>query len=402
MNSSVICVSEILSAAKYIFSAGFSVGYSFDEVNASEYFEELIENSSYQSPIFSGILILKKIDADYTIIDGLQRLTTISLLLCALCEIYKGTTKNNEDAREKVLSRFLLNGEDVKLKIASEEQEVYKKLLFSVDLTEEEKNNNLVKTYQCFLEKVREHRISGTKLFKIISRIQFMTIITDDSEVSASDLYQTLNANKDKSQVNLISDFIYKKDEQSAKLWQNTVEHYKDLNLQHLLADFIKDFLNIQNDGKILDKSILYNNFKSYFIKLLKYRKSAEIIENFCKYAQFYLKIINADFEDEEIKNQIVTLNQNNGKAAYPYLMEVLEDLEDEHIERGVFLDILKMINSFIEQQPDGMTVDMTVNFASLGKEINKMLILKDYVPNINAENNITINEINHLSTFEV
>lgn len=402
MNSSIINVSEILSAAKNLFSAGFSLGYSFDEVNASEYFEELIENESVPAPIFSGILILEQSGDNYTIIDGLQRLTTISILLCALCEIYKGTTQNNEDSRTKVLNRFLIYDNDSKLKIGSDDQEIYKKILFSHELNDEEKENNLFKTYNCFLEKVKEHRISGTKLFKIISKIQFMTIITDKTEVSAGDLYQTLNANKDKSQVNLISDFIIKKDVQAGMVWKETIDQYKILGLQDLLADFIKDFLNIQNEGKIVDKNILYNYFKSYFVKLLQYRKTPEIIENLCKYAQFYLKIINADFGDEEIKNQIIVLNKNNGKEAYPYLMEVLEDLENGHIDRNVFLDIIKMLNTFILQRSSDSLPDAAIDFASLSKEINKMLILKDYVPNTMVENKKTINEINHLSTFGV
>jgi len=43
-----------------------------------------------------------------------------------------------------------------------------------------------------------------------------------------------------------------------------------------------------------------------------------------------------------------------------------------------------------------------TISFASLSHELNKMLALKDYKPGTLAENKISINEINHLSTFEV
>lgn len=402
MNSSIVSVSEILSAAKSLISAGFSAGYNFDEINAAEYFDELIENSTLPSPIFSGILIMEKSEDKFTIIDGLQRITTINLLLCALCENYKNTSKKNDEAKDKIFSRYLITDNKPKLKLIKEEQGVYKKILFSQELNEDEAQSNLVKTYQSFLTKIKEHKISGTELFRIISKIQFMAIITDKSEISTRELYQALNSNKDKSQVNLISDFISQKDVAANLEWQKTIDFYKDFRHQNLIESFIRDFLTIQNDGKIPNKNALYNNFKSYTSKILKYQTFEKIIKNMCRYAEYYLKIVNADFEDSEIKEQIISLNKNNGQDAYPYLMEVLDDLENGHINKEVFSDILMMINSFVKNRQENALSDVTIDFTGLSKELNKMLVLKNYVPKIIDENKLTINELNNLSTFGV
>lgn len=405
MKSSIICVSEILNSAKTLTSAGFSEGYTFDEINASEHFDELVDNANYPTPIFSGILILEKKGDNCTIVDGLQRLTTISLLLCALCEIYKGTSTKNEEARKKVLQRFLLNGKNVKLDLVNKEQVIYRKLVLEEVLSDDETENNLVKTYRKFLEKIKEHKITGTMLFKIISRIQFMTIITDDSEVSVTDLYQTLNLSKDKSQVKLITDFIVRKNPIEAQTWKELVNIYKETGVPELLEHFIRDFLSIQNNGKIPHQKALYNNFKSYFAKLSAYQESAKIIENLCQYAQYYLKLHNTDFNDEEIKSQITILNQNHGQDAYPYLMEVLDDLKNSNIDEDIFVNILNMINSFILQREQNPLLGITVDFATLSKEINKMLVIKDYVPNIVDLSKLTINDINDvnkLSNFGV
>lgn len=402
MNSSIISLSEILSTAKNLVSAGFSAGYNFDEINAAEYFDELIEDSSLPSPIFSGILILQKCEDKYTIIDGLQRITTINLLLCALCENYKNTSQKNEEARSKIFERYLINENKPKLKLIPEEQVIYKKILLSKELSTDEAQSNLFKTYKSFLNKIKEHKISGTELFRIIAKIQFMMIMTDKSEISTRELYQAINNNKDKSQVNLISDFISQKSESAWLEWQKTLNFYKDSGNQILMEEFIKDFLTIQNDGKIPNKNALYNNFKSYYSKISKYKNSEQIIENMCRYAGYYLKIINADFEDYEIKEQIKILNENNGQDSYPYLMEVLDDLENGHINKEVFSDILTMINSFVMNRLENPLSDVAIDFSGLSKELNKMLVLKDYIPKIIDENKLTINEINNLSTFEV
>lgn len=402
MNSFIVSLSEILSTAQSLVSAGFSSAYNFDEVNAAEYFDEILESSTLPSPIFSGILIMEKSEDKYIIIDGLQRITTINLLLCALCEIYKHTSKKNEEAKNKIFSRYLISDNKPKLKLIREEQGIYKKILFSQELSKDEAESNLVKTYQSFLSKIKEHRISGTELFRIIAKIQFMIIMTDKSEISTRELYQALNNNKDKSQINLISDFIIQKDEPAGLKWQNILNLYRDLGHQDLIEEFVRDFLTIQNDGKIPNKNALYNNFKSYISKISQYLTFEKTIGNICQYAGYYLKIVDADFEDYEVKEQIISLNKNKGQDSYPYLMEVLDDLKNGHINKEVFSDILMMISSFVKNRQENALSDVTVDFTSLSKELNKMLVLKNYVPKIIDENKLTINEINNLSTFGV
>ncbi len=396
MKSSIINVAEFLSSAEHIYSAGFSVGYNFDEINASQHFVELLESATYPSPIFSGILIVEKFENAFTVIDGLQRITTICLLLCALCANYKDTSKNNEEARLKILNRFLVHKGESILRLGGFEQEIYNKLLFSFRLSEEEKKSNLFQVYQRFLYGIKEQKISGTDLFRIISKIQFMMVTLDKTEVSVRELYQALNSNKYETQINLISDFISQKSKDASLLWQNNFGAFKSFGLSGLFGDFVKDFLTIQNNGKALNKNALYNKFKSYYAEISKYQNPEKIVNNICQYSHYYLKILKSDFEDLEIKNLFIKLNENNGKDAYPYLMEVLDDFYNEHIDRDVFLNILTMVNSMISSRKGTVSAGKTVNFANLSNEINRMLILKDYTPQIETENKLTINEMNN------
>lgn len=398
MDSTVTNISEILTKAKIIISAGFSLAYSFDEINASEYFDNLVEGGTFASPIFSGILILEKSGDDYTIIDGLQRITTINLLLCALCERYKNTSAQNDDAKDKIMQRFLTTEGEAKLNLMSDEQKIYKKILFGKKLTKSDSQNNLARTYNEFLDRIKKHKISGTELFRIISKIQFMLITIENSEIPTRELYQALNSNKDKPQINLISDFITQKDPESGLAWAKIIKKYKDLGNDHLIENFIADFLTIQNDGKIPAKNALYNSFKSYYIRISKYLTTEVIIDNMCKYAQNYLKILKSSFDDFQIKKQLIVLNENNGQDAYPYLMEVMDDLDNGHINKEVFSDILTMINSFVLNRQEDSFAEVSVDFASLSKELNKMLVLNNYVPKIIDEKKLTINDINTAS----
>ena len=405
MNSSIINILEILNAAKTLSSVGFSSGYNFDEASGDELFDELISNANLLTPIFSGIIIIETSDEDgnFTIIDGLQRITTLKLLLIALCEVSRNTSKRNEEAKNKIFTRYLTTKNQVKLQLTGEENEIYNKIVFSQPLTETEARNNLFQTYQRFLFKIKKLEMSPTRLFRVISKIQFMVIFVNKSDLSTRELYQSLNENKsDLSQINLITSFISQSGQASGSIWQQTMNEYTKNNLLNILKQFMKDFLTVQNNGRIPSEKSLYRAFKNYFITMLKYQPAEQIIGNLHRYSQYYLKIIRADFEDSEIQNQIAMINENNGQDTYAYLMEVLDDLENSHIERGVFLDILSMISKFVITRRDAPPSDLTMNFANLSRELNKKIALKDYTPQEIHENKLTINELNHLSTFEL
>lgn len=408
MNSSVIKILEILSAAKSLNSVGFSAGYNFSEEKAEEFFEELVDNIGSQAPIFSGIMIIEEADheGNFIVVDGLQRLTTFGLLLGALCEGYKGISAKNEIARRKVFTRYLTSGDEVKLRLAGSERAIYEKIILSQLLAPHEEQTNLSKTFQFFLSKIKDRKISATDLFKLVSRIQFMVVFTDKSNISARELYQSLNGNKDDfSQINLITSFIAQNASSSTETWQNIIDNYEEHNLMNFFKYYIRDFLTVQNNGKVPDEKQMYKSFKGYFNKMSKYQDSKDIIDNLEKYSKFYLKILQADFEDLEIQNQIIMINENNGRDSYPYLMEVLDDLESSNIDRGIFLDILTMINAFVTSRYENGTENdpsMAMNFASLSCEINKMLAVKEYESESEDSGNLTINKINQLSTFEV
>lgn len=400
MNSSITSISEILHNAKRIITLGFSSEYSFNEALAAEYFDDLIQGLINPSPIFCGILIMEKSDDDLIIVDGLQRIITINLLLCALCSVYKGTSAKNDDAINKINERYLKNGDASKLQLSGTEGIIYNKIIHSQEFDEYEESTNLFKTYLSFIDKINEHKISGTKLFKALSKVQFMLIITDKSEIPAREIYQTLNAEKKESHVNLITDFIIQKDESSVFIWQKIIDSFKDDLPQ--LESFIYDFLITRVDNDILKKGNLYNIFKNYYYKMSKYQNLRTILEEILKYSGYYLKIISADFESSEIKEQITALNDNSGKDTYPYLMGAFDDFENAHISLDAFLNILKMINLFIKSRKENSISGIDIDFSNLSKELNKMLVLKDYIPEIISDNKITINEINNLSDFAV
>ena len=402
--STSVGILDILNSAERLYSVGYSTGYNFTAEKAADFFDDLVESSLIESPIFSGIMILEHTGKSVVVVDGIQRMTTLSLLLAAMCECFRDTSLKNEEAGSKVFKRYLTHGDETKLSVG-EEDKIYGKIIFREIIQKNEKSN-LLQTYRTFLKKIKTGQISPAKLFKIISRIRFLVVYSDNSGIDGRNLYQALNKNKnDLSQVNLISDFISQKSaaygDNIAQEWQSIISMYKGLGLLNKLRAFIRDFLTIQNNGKIPSVEDLYTNFRMYFDTMMNFQPSSKIISNMCKYAKNYLKIIQSDFDDWEIKKMFVSINENEGQDSYSYLMEVLDDLDNNHIEKNVFIDILTMINNFVVNRRESGQEISEMKFANLSKELNKMLVSQgqetDNSDNWEIDEKITINKINNI-----
>lgn len=384
MNGSIKNTLDFLAQANTLNSIGFSSRYDFSERELNQYFSEI----SHADKFFMGLMVFENNQGDYKIIDGLQRLTTLCLLLSALCEAYKDTSKKNNDARQKIIDRYLLSNGLIKLNLVGFDKEIYEKIVTGGEISDEQKETPIYRVFNDFLIKIRENKISATKLFKSISATQFMYVKSE--EIPARDLYYSINTHKkDLSQINLITNLILSKDEIHSRIWLNTMAIYAN---NELLGEFLKDFITIQNNGHI--PSALYKEFKAYFNNILKFQTLEKTMRNLEKFAKYYLQIVNSDFEDAQIKAQFESINQAKAVDTYAYLMEVLDDLALGHINDDILGDILNLVNSFITDRQSAEPSSITMNFASLSVELNKMLMLKEQTPRLIDESKLTINDI--------
>src|SRR5574344_1408561 len=107
MQSDVTKILNILGEETTFVPNGFSSSYNFSTQKVEEYFQELLSNAE-ETPIFSGIIILQKQTLRYNNVDGLQRLTTIYILLSALCDVLKNLSDNDKKLEEEIRYKYLI------------------------------------------------------------------------------------------------------------------------------------------------------------------------------------------------------------------------------------------------------------------------------------------------------
>jgi uncharacterized protein YutE (UPF0331/DUF86 family) len=144
-----------------------------------------------------------------------------------------------------------------------------------------------------------------------------------------------------------------------------------------LFERFLRDYLTIQNDNKIIQYKYLYHEFFKFYNLKLRYQTPEEIIKHIHKYSKYFLKLFHNKFQGEAAQH-IKRINALDSEKAYPFLMEVTEDYENKLITNEIFCEIVRTIEVFILNHMRSKVEYSVQSFAELSKNISKMLISSD------------------------
>ena len=114
-------------------------------------------------------------------------------------------------------------------------------------------------------------------------------------------------------------------------------------------------------------------SFKRYYKRIEQSIDAKDFFKLFQKFAKYYIKILQADFENEDVKKLISIINGENMFETYPYLLEVLDDVENGRLTEETFIQLLNTVISFINEQRNG-NFTSSINFANLSHEINQRI----------------------------
>ncbi len=292
---------------------------------------------------------------ELTIIDGQQRLTTLTLLYIALYKFAQDI--NDEGLENEIHETYLINkyapdNEKLKLKPTENNNEVLRYLLRNEGKEEYNDYSKLIENYSYIKERITKENIDVILLG--ISKLMFVEISLDRNKDNPQRIFESLNSTGlELSQADLIRNYILMglKHDKQQRIYRNywliieklAKDEYKNVSK---VSDFIRDYLTLKN-FKIPNKRKVYEEFqKKYPTGTINELES--ILEELKSLAKHYNKLVNPKNEkDKTIRRELEYINRLEINVTYPFLMKVYDDFYNEIITKDQFIDMLNFVQAY-------------------------------------------------------
>ena len=292
---------------------------------------------------------------ELTIIDGQQRLTTITLVYIALYRLAKELDNQmlvNRIQKTYLINEFASEGEKLKLKPTENNKEALRYILNATNDEEFKGYSKIIENFNYFRSVINPENFEVVQ--RGLSKLIFVDIALDRQKDNPQRIFESLNSTGlELSQADLIRNYILmglkpKEQERIYKhYWEVIEKNAKDETLNKTkISEFIRDYLTLKNK-EIPNKSDVYSKFKE------KYPTSTideleVVLTELKSLVKYYNKLANPKNEsDKQIRVQLEYINRLEINVAFPFLMKIYEDLSNEIIDKATFISVLSTIQSF-------------------------------------------------------
>ncbi len=290
---------------------------------------------------------------ELTIIDGQQRLITVTLIWLAIYKLAKSLDRH--ELIEDIYEAYLVNKreeEKLKLRPTENNDRVLRHLIEDVYIDKSNEYSRLVENYEYFASKILGENLDV--ILKGLNKLMFVEISLERGKDDPQRIFESLNSTGlDLSQADLIRNYILMdlKHEEQKRFYEQYWRLIEQLATESQsnnsrVSDFIRDYLTLMNK-KIPNKQKVYQEFKASY-DFRDFEKLEIVLKELRKYVKYYNKLINVDQEpDGEIRQHIHNINRLEINVAYPFLMQVYADHDIGLISKDVFVAVLAVIETY-------------------------------------------------------
>lgn len=292
---------------------------------------------------------------ELTIIDGQQRLTTITLIYIALYRLAKEL--KNQLLVSRIHKTYLINEfapeeEKLKLKPTENNKDALKHILNSEEVEEFKGYSKIIENYSYFKSSITEDNFETVQ--RGLSKLIFIDIALDRQRDNPQRIFESLNSTGlELSQADLIRNYILmgltrtNQDKIYKTYWEVIEGKAKDETLNKTrVSEFIRDYLTLKNN-EIPNKGDVYTKFKDQY-PTTTIDELETVLSELKSLVKFYNKLNNPKNElDIQIRTHLEYINRIEINVAFPFLMKVYEDYANEIIDKEAFISVLKLVQSY-------------------------------------------------------
>ncbi len=291
--------------------------------------------------------------SEQAIIDGQQRITSIFILISAIVRHF--SSPRDEEVKENYLiNKHAQDRLHYKLWSTDTDRQTLNDLITNNPHCDES-SERVIFAFNFFSERIEKENIDPEYLLRGIRQLVIVDICLDPERDNPQLIFESLNSTGlSLSQSDLIRNFILmdRSPQQQEALYRN-YWHKMECHFDHidrsLFDRFIRDYLTIQNYGKIPRIGDIYTTFKKW-VREQQNKNIEELIAHIYQYSIYFIKMTNPQIyeTDLDLQQMFMRLKELKVDVAFPFLLLIYHDYQETKLNKTEFLKILKLIESYV------------------------------------------------------
>ncbi|GAA9023847.1 DUF262 and DUF1524 domain-containing protein [Helicobacter pylori] len=285
------------------------------------------------------------------IIDGQQRLTTITLLLIAL-----RNHLSDEVKRKEIENHYLINSDKdgdkkFRLILSESDKDTLLSLIDKDRRKPSEPSSKIVENFKLFEEWISKNTNKLETIFKGLDKLMIVEIALEKGKDDPQLIFESMNSKgMELTQTDLIRNYIIMETETEKqesfynKYWRAMEEELKQN--KKLFDRFVRHYLTI--------KTREIPNINKVYVALKDYRQKEgigieDLLKDLQKYCGYFCRIVFKKKEDYKDLNKALGFLVNlEMDVIYPLLLELYSDYSDGVLSRDDFKRSIDLIESYI------------------------------------------------------
>ncbi|RVZ53532.1 DUF262 and DUF1524 domain-containing protein [Helicobacter pylori] len=361
--------------------------YSWEKKHCKQLWDDIIKtggNDQIEGHFIGSILYVLADDTHSSpllIIDGQQRLTTITLLFIALRNHLSDEVKILGKFSRKEIESYLINNnkdgdKKFRLILSESDKDTLLSLIDKDRRKPSEPSLKIMENFKLFEEWIRKNTDELETIFKGLDKLMVVEISLERGKDNPQLIFESMNSTgKDLTQTDLIRNYILmglepeKQEIFYKKYWRAMEEDFKQN--ETLFKRFVRHYLTIKT-REIPNINKVYEAFKDYQQK--EGIEIEDLLKDLQKYCGYFCQIAFKKEADKDLNKALSFLVDLEMDVIYPLLLELYSDYSDGVLSKADFIPIIYLAESYIcRRAVCGLgTNSLNKIFASFTKKINK------------------------------
>ena len=354
-----------------ILRSGTSDAIAVHFIGSIVYVEQGLSQATHQAPLL--------------VIDGQQRLTTVSLLIEALARALGDTEPVDGFSAAKLRAYYLSNplekGDRYFKLLLTQTDNLSLRAIVNNSEQPKEPSRRVTRNFELFTELIAEQDGDLAPLCRGLAKLVVVDIALSRDQDNPQLIFESMNSTgKELSQADLIRNFILmglEPDLQTRlyeEYWRPMEQDFGQEAYGTEFDGFMRHYLTFRT-GEIPRERDVYEAFKDYAnTKPVIEARTESLVKEIRRFARYFCAIALGSEQNATLGRAFHDVRDLKVDVAYPFLLELYDDYAKHMLEAADFVSAVRLIEAYVFRRAICQipTNSMNKTFATFGKALKK------------------------------